>query len=451
MESAAAASCPRFLAFAFGPARQVMFTNLRLLFALLWQPLSAVRTLRERAPVAFAVAAAWVVTWIYSMVAVVMAGYVQAGGRAQMTAEIVSPAYGARSFLAAALVGNSIRAAMTALMIVLFIAVIYVPFVILIANLFEQRASVSLVLREEYAAVVSSALLSLTVSLLVTILPAVLIGWQSTWLRSDAVIGYFVLVVVIPLPVFAWLMTLVTGTIFHTGWVAAGGTVLLSLLSMIIMPLFIDATSFVCASPILLVLLLFLLRDRVDDFMRSHRSRQSFKQNLHAATLNPADATAHYHLALLYQQRGELDAAIGAFQRAVEIDPNETDAHYQLGRIARWQNRLTDAVQHFETVIQQDAAHSQHEIWRETALVYYSAKQYPDALTMFDKFLEQRQSDAQARYWRGMTLFNLGRTSEAEVEMQTCIESVKTAPAYKYRTERQWLHLAQNFLRERQS
>jgi hypothetical protein len=50
-----------------------------------------------------------------------------------------------------------------------------------------------------------------------------------------------------------------------------------------------------------------------------------------------------------------------------------------------------------------------------------------------------------------MTLFNLGRAGEAVSEMQTCIETVKTAPAYKYRTERQWLHLAQNFLRERQS
>ena len=428
-----------------------MLTNFRLLFSLLWQPVSAVRTLRERAPVAFAVVTAWVAAWVYSMVAVVMAGYVQAGGKLQMNAALGSAAYGARSFLAAALIGNSIRAAMTAFMIVLFIAVIYVPFVILIANLFEQRASFSLVVREEYPAVASCALLALAVSLLATMLPAVLIGWQSTWLQSDAVIGYFVLVVLIPLPIFAWLMTLVTGTIFRAGWVAAGGTVLLSLLSMIIMPLFIDATSFVCASPILLILLLFLLRDRVDDFMRSQRSRQSFKQNLQAATLNPADASAHYNLALLYQQRGELDAAIGSFQRAIEIDPNETDAHYQLGRIARWQNRLTEAVQHFETVIRQDQTHSHHEIWRETALVYYAAKQYPDALAMFDRFLEQRQSDAQARYWRGMTLFNLGRSGEAEAEMQACIESVKSAPAYKYRTERQWLHLAQNFLRERQS
>ncbi|MGE0882580.1 MAG: tetratricopeptide repeat protein [Blastocatellales bacterium] len=428
-----------------------MFTNIRLMFSLLWQPLSAIRTLRERAPVSFAAITALLTTWVYSLVAVVMASYAQAGGRTQLVSEMGATGIGTRSFLASVLVGNSIRAMMTAVMIVLFIAVIYVPFVVLIANLFEQRASFSLVIREEYSAMVSCTLMSLTLSLLITIVPAVIIGWQSAWLRSEAVIGYFVLIIVIPLPVFAWLMTLTTGSVFHIGWIAAAGTILISFLSLIILPLFVDATSFVCGSPILLILLLFLLRDRIDDFMRSQRSRQSFRQNLQAATLNPADASAHYNLGLLYQQRGELDAAIGSFQKAIEIDPSETDAHYQLGRIARWQNRLNEAIQHFEQVVQQDSAHSQYEIWRETALVYYSAKQYPDALQMFDKFIQQRPSDAQGRYWRGMTLFNLGRTGEAVEEMQNCIESVKTAPAYKYRTERQWLHLAQTFLRERQS
>ncbi|MEO6725709.1 MAG: tetratricopeptide repeat protein [Blastocatellia bacterium] len=441
-----------------------MLTKFRLLFGLLfgllWQPMSAMRALRNRAPVAFAAIAALLMTWIYSLVAVVMADYVRAGGRPQPSPEMASAMYGARSFWAAAAVGSSVRALMTAAMIVLFIAVIYVPIVLLISNLFEQRGSFSVVVREEYAAMASCALMAQAVSLLVTLLPAVLIGWQGAWLRSDAVMGYFVMVVVIPLPVFAWLMTLATGAGFQIGqigqpgqtnWLVAAGTVMISFLSLFLLPLFMDATSFVCASPILMILLLFLLRDRVDDFVRSQRARQSFNQSLQLATLNPADASAHYNLGLLYQQRGDLEAAISSFTRAIEIDSNETDTHYQLGRIARWQNRLTDAVQHFEKVIGQDDAHSHHEIWRETGLVYYSAKQYPDALEMFDKFLQKCPSDAQARYWHGMTLFNLGRTVEAVTEMQACIESVKTAPAYKYRTERQWLHLAQNFLREQQS
>lgn len=425
-----------------------MLTNIRLLFSLLWSPFAAVRAIRERAPVGFAVAVALLMTWIYSIVAVAMANYAQAGGmveRVGMTGQETN----SQAFWMAMLIGNSMRAFKSAVMIVLFVAVIYTPLLILIANLFERRASFSLVIREEFAAMVSCALMALAIAFLLTLGPAIVIGWQSS--RQTVPLGFFVLVAVIPLPVFAWFISIATGSIFHIGWAACSLAVLISFVSVLALPLFVDATSFVCGSPFLLLLLFFLLRDRFNDFMQSHQSRQSFRQNLQTATLNPSDASAHYNLGLLYQQRGEMDAAIGSFRRAIEIDPNETDAHYQLGRIARWQNRFDDAVQHFEQVVRQDAAHSQHEIWREIALVYYSAKQYQDALEMFDKFLEKRPSDAQGRYWRGMTLHTLGRTGEATEEMQNCIESVKSAPAYKYRTERQWLHLAQNFLRERSS
>jgi tetratricopeptide (TPR) repeat protein len=424
-----------------------MFRNLRLFFELLWQPLTALKRLRDRAPVGFALGAAWLVTMIYLLIAVGLGGYALSGGRGTWMAR---RAYGGLlGEIVQILMGSLLQAAMWAALIVLFISVIYVPFTILIANLFERRASYSLVVREEFASTVSCALASLSVSLLITILPAAVIGWQSTILTSEAAGGYIFLLIFIPLPIFAAFMTLAIGTVFRIGWVAAAFTSILSFMTLIGMPLLMQAATFICASPLLLLLLLFLLRDRIDDFMRSARARQSFKQNLEAATLNPADSSAHYNLGLLYQARGDFDAAADAFRKAVEIDSLETDAHYQLGRIARQQGRLDEAIAHFEKVVQQNKNHSHHEVWRETGLVYYEAGQYQDALAMLDKFLGERPSDAQGRYWRGMTLYQLGRTAEALQEMQECIETVKTAPAYKYRTERQWLHQAESFLRER--
>jgi tetratricopeptide (TPR) repeat protein len=418
-----------------------MFMNLRLLFELLWQPLIAVKKLRDRAPVAFAVSIAWLMSVLYVLIAAPLVDYAQEG-----EAPVARPS-GARGILggiAQIWLTSSFQAVLFATMLVLFVAVVYVPFAILIANLFERRESFSMAIREEYAPTVSCTLVSLAVSLLVTIFPAIVISWQSAWLANEAVVGYIVLLIVIPLPVFAALMTLTIGTIFRIGWIAAVVTTLVSFLSLLGVPLLMQAATFICASPILFILLLFLLRDRIDDFMKSARARHSFKQNLEAA------ASAHYNLGLLYQTRGELDSAVDAFRRAIEIDTRETDAHYQLGRIAREQGRLKEAIAHFEKVVEQNPTHSHHEIWRETALVYYAAGQYADALEMQDRFLSERPSDAQGHYWRGMTLYELGRAEEAVQEMQGCIESVKTAPAYKYRTERQWLHLAQSFLRERQ-
>jgi tetratricopeptide (TPR) repeat protein len=418
-----------------------MLVNLSLLFGLLWRPMTAVQRLRDRAPVAFSVFAAWLMTFLYGVVAAI--SYAQGGrwGDDLGDGEFES---GFQAFS-----GTLSSAGMKAVMVVLFVAVVYVPFAVLIANLFERRASFSLVIREEYAGVVSCSLLSLAGSLLATLPAALLIGWQSRQLSGDVDTPYVVLLLVMPLPIFAALMTITVGTSFRIGWAAAAVTTLISFLSLLGIPLLTQAATFICASPFLLLLLLFLLRDRVDEFIGATRSRQAFKQNLQAATLNPADASAHYQLGLIYQKRSDLDAAVGSFQRAVEIDPGEIDAHYQLGRLARQQGRLNEAILHFERVVQLEPAHSQNEIWRETGLVYYDAGQFQDALEMFDKFLDKRPSDAEARYWRGMTLYKLGRESEAAQEMQNCVESVRTAPAYKYRFDRRWMNLAENFLRER--
>ena len=115
------------------------------------------------------------------------------------------------------------------------------------------------------------------------------------------------------------------------------------------------------------------MRGYISGVLRSQRARESFKQNLEAATLNPADASAHYNLGLIHQQRNEFDAARERFERAIQIDEEEIDAHYQLGRIARQQKRFADAVKNFEQVVTRDQTHAQHEIWREVGATYIDA------------------------------------------------------------------------------
>ncbi len=415
--------------------------ELGLVIGLLWHPLAALKGLRDRAPFGVAVLAAWLATVLYAIAAAVLGSYAQSGRLFTL------PVMRTPQFWLSNIYGGAWNAAM----LVLFIGALYVPFAVLLANWFERRASFTLVLREEYAALASCALAALAVSLLVTLLPAAVISWQSAWLSSEAVPGYFVLLLVIPLPIFAALMTLAVGLIFRIGWGKAVMTTLLSFLSLLGVVVLMQAAAAIFTAPLLLLLIFYFLRDKLDDFLAVRGARRSFKQHLEAAMLNPADASAHYNLGLLYYQRGAYEQAHTAFQRALEIDPQEADAHYQLGRITREQGNLNEAIAHFEKVVRLAPNHSQYEIWRETGLVYYAAGQYPDALAMLDKFLAQRPSDAEARYWRGQTLAQLGREAEAVQEMQACVATVRTAPAYKYRVERRWLHQAQNFLRERQN
>lgn len=356
----------------------------------------------------------------------------------------------------------------------LFIAVIFVPLTALIANLFERRASIGLVIRQEYAPLAATTFYAWAAANLAALPLALLArvtGFEAEVLTqfrqqlsvaaqrgdyepeilmrlADPLLQSFYFAMMLLLPFFAFWVVLAIREVFRLAvWrsiiVVLSGGFLTIIASYVLRPIF----GTVMGSPFLLIFFFILLRGYFADVSQGQRARASFKQNLEAATLNPADASAHYNLGLIHQQRGELDAARQRFERAIEIDADELDAHYQLGRIAREQQQLPDAIKHFSEVVERDPMHSLHEIWREIGATYLAAGQFEDAREALDRFLENRNLDPQGLYLMGRALAGLGRQREAASSMQACIEAVKTAPAYKYRTEKRWLNEAQQFLR----
>jgi len=417
----------------------------QLFLSLLWRPAWALREIAGSASLAFSAVTAWIFSAFYMISAELLASFAQATKALPSGETIVKEASFFNPAWASLIPGVLTRS----LLIVLFVALLYAPLLILIGNLFDRRESFSLALRENYGSTASCALSSLAMSLLITMLPAAVITWQSTKLAGNSLLGYLILLVAMPIPIFAAYIVITLRTVFRMGWGLASASTLVSFLSLFALPIMTQLFNFVCASPFLMILLYFLFRDRFGGIFDAQRSRQAFKQNLEAATLNPSDASAHYNLGLVYQQRGDLEAAEASFRRAVEIDSDETDAHYQLGRISRERGNLSEAINHFSTVVKQNPGYSQQEIWREIAQTYLTARQYDDALKMLDRFLAERPSDAQARYLRGQALAGLNRSAEAEAEMHNCIDAVRTAPAYKYRREQRWLRLAEQFLKDK--
>ncbi len=241
-------------------------------------------------------------------------------------------------------------------------------------------------------------------------------------------------------------MTLALNTVLRLTYGKAVGVMGMAALSLVALPL-LPRLLYLLTSPFLLILVILLFRNVLGDILSAQRARASFERNLASATLNPADASAHYNLGLIYQQRGQIEEAKASFRRAIEIDSGETDAHYQLGRISREAGRLPEAIAHFEATVQRDQEHSQHEIWREIGRTYLQAGQYEDARNALERFLQYRPSDAEGRYHYGLALYKLGRAQEASDEMRACIEAVRSAPAYKYRAEKQWMNEAEAFLR----
>jgi len=325
---------------------------------------------------------------------------------------------------------------------VLFLIVVFVPACLLAHSLIHRRASFSVLLSQDYAPLVSCALYCWTAAHLMTLIPAVFLfhPGEPTPGEVEAALR------LVPIPYFIFLVVLAVRTVLRIGYGGAVGVVALGSLSLFALPL-LPRLSFILTSPFLLILVILVLRNLLGEMVSTQRAREDFKRNLEAATLNPADASAHYNLGLIYQQRGQRQEAKASFTRAIEIDPEETDAHYQLGRIAREEGRLAEAINHFDAAVSRNSEHSQSEVWREIGWTYFQAGQYEDARVAFERFIEKRPSDAEGRYRYGLTLHKLGRGEEAAAEMRACIEAVRTSPAYKYRTEKHWASEAQSFLR----
>jgi tetratricopeptide (TPR) repeat protein len=362
----------------------------------------------------------------------------------------------------------------------LAVGLFFVPIVIFVANLFERRASFRVVVQQEYAALASTMLYGWAAASIAALPLAFLArasgleaqavaavargqqlqrevqaaGQQADPRQVNELVGVtltlLLALLLTPLPLFAVWATVAVREVFRFSWVRAAVVVVVSGVLMIpatFVMLFLFSTLF--GSPFLLLLMFFLLRGYFGDVVRTQRARASFRQNLEAATLNPADASAHYNLGLIHLARKELDAARERFTRATEIDADEVDSHYQLGRIARMQNRLPEAIQHFEQVVSRDDAHAQHEVWREIGATYLAAQQFADALNALERFLSRRETDAEGLYLKGRALAGMGRAREATEAMRACLEAVETSPAYKYRTDKRWLNEAQQFLRSR--
>lgn len=358
------------------------------------------------------------------------------------------------------------------------IAIVLVPLLALTANLFDRRGSFGLVLQQEYASLASVVFYAFIAANVITILISIFFhfsGVQAAYVTSSMQsAGQLKSLFNFPAEVqreFEARLSdpaFVGGSLFRTVKIAfftigalesvrkvfrlsLGRSLAAVFLSyagaFILSPIWALLFTRLIGSPFILLMLFLLLRGYFTSIVSNQRARAAFKQNLEAATINPRDSSAHYNLGLIHQQRGELSEARERFQRAIEIDPDELDAHYQLGRIARAQNRPAEAIGHFEQVVQRDQSHAQNEIWREIGATYLAAGQYGDARDALEKFRDRRTNDPEGLYLIGRAYAGLGDQQEANSSMQACIDAVKTAPAYKYRTEKRWLNEAQQFLK----
>ncbi len=219
------------------------------IFSLIWQPFHALESLRKRAAFGTAFGCAWLACFVYTFVAQPLAMYAQG-----------SPAL--EGSKAALLIGYGLPAARTATMLALFVAAWYAPVALWLGNKFGERAKYAAYWPSTYRGFVTCSLAALTVAVLMSLLPALVIGWQAHRLPSEAVLGFFILILTMPLPIFAALMTLALGINLPLNWGRAVVVTLLSFLSFVGLVVLLQAFALVWVMPLLAILIAVFLRMR---------------------------------------------------------------------------------------------------------------------------------------------------------------------------------------------
>lgn len=436
--------------------------SLHALLMMFYAPTRGFRSVRDAAPLAPAALVAVIAQGLYLL-------YAQVPQMRQLDAARLAQVSGGVFYFSL-----FFSAALT----VLLIGVAFVPIAVFVANLFERRGDFRLVLGQEYAPLAACIFYAWAAANLAALPLAFLsraIGFEAlafeslraaqemqqtiaaggdaaTNVDSGALLGalgnVLGLLLISPITLFGLWAIAAVHEVFRFAWWRAAATVIISGILMVpaglvLLPLF----NVLSGSIFLLIFVVILLRGYITEVTVAQRARAAFRQNLEAATLNPADASAHYNLGLIHLNRKEYGEARERFARAVSIDSEEQDAHYQLGRISRLEGKYPEAIEHFGQVVTHDPTHSQHEVWREIGATYLAAEQYEDARDALERFLEHRATDPEGLYLMGRTLAAMGRSREAQELMQRCIEAVRSAPAYKYRMEKRWMSEAQAFLR----
>jgi len=318
------------------------------------------------------------------------------------------------------------------------LALLYAPFALLALTVFEPVGSFGVAFRRDFGPLLACTFFAWAAARLPFALLSLILPFLGLGMRGLAV--YLALWAMGGL-LFAALMVIALQTTFGARLTSAVAVALLAPVAFLLQPFL----TFL-ASPFVLFFGWRYLRGDLGDVTWSFSARQSFKRHLQASTLNPRDASAHYNLGLIHQQRRQNTEAQERFRRAVEIDPSELDAHYQLGRIAREEKRYEDAIRHFEEVVSRDDAHARSEVWREIGSTYLESGSIDHARWALAKYVERRPHDPEGLLRYGEVLLAAGDSAGAAQQFRACVEAVDTMPAYRRREVARWKRAARQKL-----
>jgi hypothetical protein len=322
---------------------------------------------------------------------------------------------------------------------VLVIGLAYVPLSLVVLRILSRATLAQGIVAKYFEGLVAAGLSVWAATLAIWLVPAVIV--------VDPYLGRSVAIwTVLPVAFFVGLMAVTLVGIAGAGPARATAASILSASTLIALAM---ARSLVGGyrSLVLLIATVLVVRLVYLAWSAARDSRERLRRNLEVAAINPADARAQYDLGAFFEEEGQPETAVEYYLKAAAADPSDVAAVYRLGHIARVRGDLAKAISWFDAVVQVDDDYSSSEVWREVGSTYFAAGQFDDARVAFERFLENRPSDAEGRYTYALTLGALGENDRANQQMQLLIDAVRGGPAFKQRVEQEWLVRAERYLK----
>jgi tetratricopeptide (TPR) repeat protein len=139
-----------------------------------------------------------------------------------------------------------------------------------------------------------------------------------------------------------------------------------------------------------------------------------------ALEMDPDSAEAHNNLGVLLTRKGSFDQAMTHFRRATELKPDYAQAHYNLGGIFSRQGRWDEAIAEWQRTIQSNPEFVDAHNLLGMALARKG--RLDEAIAQWRKAEEVDPGDAEVCNNLGSALVRLGRLDEAIAQLRTALE-----------------------------
>ncbi len=120
---------------------------------------------------------------------------------------------------------------------------------------------------------------------------------------------------------------------------------------------------------------------------------------------------SHYNLGLAYYHNGQIEKAIAAYEKALELDPNFADAYGGLGVIYWRMGDLNAAIRHCQKAVK--IAPKNIEFHQNLTQIYWQKGVYDAAAVGYQIILELNPSDQRALHHLGLILLSKEEYDEA--------------------------------------